>query len=96
MEDEMNEALLRELSEKLHGRFKLTSLVQKRLIDLMRMHSPVITQNSGGRPIRTVVEEIAGGKLQLVSSDDTSEVIAALPEGETVQIPSASDAAPGD
>ena len=81
----MNEALLHEMSEKLHGRFKLTSLVQKRLVDLMRSRSPVITQNSGGRPVRSVVEEVAGGDLQLVSHEDADQVIAALPEGEVIK-----------
>jgi hypothetical protein len=81
----MNEALLHEMSEKLHGRFKLTSLVQKRLVDLMRSRSQVVTQNSGGRPVRIVVEEVAGGDLQLVSPEDQDVVIAALPEGEIIK-----------
>jgi len=75
----MNEARLHELSEKLHGRFKLAALVQKRLVQLMNERSDVITQNSGGRPVRLVIEEVAGGSLQLVDADGNTLV--ALPEG---------------
>ena len=55
----MNEAVLHDLSSKLEGRFKLTSLVQKRLVQLMRERSDVILGNSGGRPVRLVVDEVA-------------------------------------
>ncbi len=65
----MNEATLHDLSRKIRGRFKLTTLVQKRLVQLMQDRSEVITKNSGGRPIRLVTEEIAGGRLQLVAPD---------------------------
>ena len=65
----MNEATLHKLSGDLGGRFKLTALLQKRLIQLMVSRDDIITKNSGGRPVRLVVDEIAGGKLQLTSSD---------------------------
>jgi hypothetical protein len=66
----MNEAILHELAQKLGGRFKLTALVQKRLIQLMQARHPIISQQSGGRPIHSVVNEVAVGKLQLVSPED--------------------------
>ena len=65
----MDEALLHKLSGKLGGRFKLTALVQKRMVQLMREGSDVIKKNSGGRPVRLVVEEIAQGRLQLIAPD---------------------------
>ena len=76
----MNEALLHKLSGELGGRFRLTSLVQKRLAQLMVNRDEIITKNSGGRPIRLVVEQVAGGKLQLVSPE--GEAITPLPGAE--------------
>ena len=65
----MNEAVLHDLSGKLGGRFKLTALLQKRLTSLMMQRDDIITKNSGGRPVRLVVEEIARGNLQLTTPD---------------------------
>ena len=67
----MNEAKLHSLSVTLGGRFKLTALVQKRLIELMANHDPIIVENSGGRPIRLVVDEVGKGRLQLAAPDGT-------------------------
>jgi hypothetical protein len=76
----MNEAILHELSQQLGGRFKLTALVQKRLVQLMQSRHPIISQQSGGRPIRSVVNEVAVGKLQLVNRDDETPVTPELEE----------------
>jgi hypothetical protein len=65
----MDEAVLHELSLRLGGRFRLTALVQKRLVQLMREGSDVIKKNSGGRPVRLVVEEVAEGRLALVAPE---------------------------
>lgn len=65
----MNEAILHRLSNELGGRFKLTALLQKRLIKLMVDRDDIITKNSGGRPVRLVIDEIAAGKLQLTAPD---------------------------
>jgi len=65
----MNEAILHELSEKMGGRFKLAALVQKRMVQLMIDRDEVVTKNSGGRPIRLVVDQVAGGRLQLTAPD---------------------------
>ncbi len=67
----MDEAVLHDLSHKMGGRFKLTALVQKRLLELMREDSPVIKEKSGGRPVSLVIQEVARGRLQLVSTDGT-------------------------
>lgn len=71
----MDEAILYELSRKLGGRFKLTALVQKRLVELMRERSEIITQNSGGLPVRLVVEEVARGGAELIAPDGTKFVV---------------------
>jgi len=76
----MNEAVLHDLSSKLGGRFKLTSLVQKRLVQLMRERSEVILGNSGGRPVRLVVDEVTDGRLELTGPE--GETVAALEGGE--------------
>jgi len=65
----MNEATLHRLSSELGGRFKLTALLQKRLIKLMVDRDDIVTKNSGGRPVRLVVDEIADGRLQLTAPD---------------------------
>lgn len=65
----MNEHTLHKLAGKLGGRFKLTALVQKRLVQLMAARSDVIVKNCGGRPIRLAVEEVAKGGLQLTAKD---------------------------
>ena len=84
----MNEATLHKLSGELGGRFKLTSLLQKRLVQLMISRDDIVTKNSGGRPVRLVVEEIAAGKLQLTSPEGDEltpelELVAGEPETET-------------
>ncbi len=61
----MNEATLQELSVKLGGRFKLASLVQKRMVELMRNRDEIVTKHSGGQPLRLVVDEVAEGRLEL-------------------------------
>jgi hypothetical protein len=75
----MDEAILHTLSEETGGRFKLTALVQKRLVQLMIDRNDVILKNSGGRPIRLVVEQVAAGKVQLALPDGTL-----LPEREVL------------
>ncbi|MFW6158602.1 MAG: DNA-directed RNA polymerase subunit omega [Planctomycetota bacterium] len=86
----MDEAVLHDLSGKLGGRFKLAALVQKRLVQLLRERHPIITEHSGGVPVRLVVQEIAEGKLQLVAPDGT--VIGPGPE----QLAELAAAAKGD
>lgn len=66
----MNEAVLHELAGKVGGRFRLTTIVQKRLADLMRNRDDIIVKNCGGRPIRLVVEELAREILQLAAPKD--------------------------
>jgi len=76
----MDEAVLHELSGKLGGRFRLTSLVQKRLVELVRSSDERIAKSSGGVPVRLVVEEVAKGGLQLIAPDGDA-LTPALAEG---------------
>ncbi len=61
----MDESLLQKLSSKVDGRFKLTTMVQKRLVELMNERNDLIVKNCGGCPIRLVVEELARNLLEL-------------------------------
>jgi len=69
----MNEAVLHELAAKVGGRFRLTTIVQKRLGDLMRNRDEIIVKNCGGRPIRLVVEQLAREILQLAAPGEGEE-----------------------
>lgn len=81
----MNEATLHKLSGELGGRFKLTALLQKRLIQLMISRDDIITKNSGGRPVRLVIDEIAAGKLQLTAPDGEALTPELEVEADTVE-----------
>jgi len=61
----MNEGLLHEMARKTGGRFKLTNLVQRRLVELMMKGDDTIRRNCGGRPIRLVIEQVAVDTLNL-------------------------------
>lgn len=84
----MNEGLLHEMARKAGGRFKLTSLVQKRLVELMIKGDDIIRRNCGGRPVRLAVEQIAVDTLGLrlpkeIPAEATGAAIAAVaPEKE--------------
>ena len=77
----MDEALLHELAGKVGGRFRLTSVVQRRLVDLMRNHDDIIDKNCGGRPIRLVVEGVARDLLRLQGPEGAAETPKAVESG---------------
>ena len=55
-----------ELVRKVGGKFKLTSLLQKRLVELNRGAPPLIkAEGDGWTPRRIVYEEILRGKIEL-------------------------------
>jgi len=70
----MDEALLHEMAAKAGGRFKLTGIVQKRLVELMVQRADVIVKNCGGRPIRLVVEEI-GREMGILGPEGAKELV---------------------
>jgi DNA-directed RNA polymerase subunit omega len=53
------------LIEKLGGRFKLTALVQKRLLELMQGGRPLIEDTEGKTQLEIVVEEIKQDKIAI-------------------------------
>jgi DNA-directed RNA polymerase subunit omega len=53
------------LVEKLGGRFKLTALVQKRLLELMQGGRPLIEDTEGKTQLEIVIEEIKRDKITI-------------------------------
>ena len=62
MIDELKNA---KLVEKLGGRFKLTALVQKRLLELMQGGRPLIEDTEGKTQLEIVIEEIKRDKITI-------------------------------
>jgi DNA-directed RNA polymerase subunit omega len=54
-----------ELVKKLGGRFKLTALIQKRLMELMQGARPLIEDSEGMSQLQIVVEEIKRDKIAI-------------------------------
>jgi len=54
-----------ELVEKLGGRFKLTALIQKRLMELMQGARPLIEDTEGKTRLEIVIEEIKQDKITI-------------------------------
>jgi DNA-directed RNA polymerase subunit omega len=54
-----------ELVEKVGGRFKLTALIQKRLMELMQGGRPLIEDTEGKTQLEIVVEEIKRDKITI-------------------------------
>jgi len=54
-----------ELVKKVGGRFKLTALIQKRLMELMQGGRPLIENSEGMSQLQIVVEEIKRDKIAI-------------------------------
>jgi DNA-directed RNA polymerase subunit omega len=54
-----------ELVKKVGGRFKLTALIQKRLMELMQGGRPLIENTEGMSQLQIVVEEIKRDKIAI-------------------------------
>jgi DNA-directed RNA polymerase subunit omega len=54
-----------DLVDKFGGRFKLTALIQKRLLELMQGSRPLIEDTQGKTLIEIVVEEIRQDKITI-------------------------------
>ncbi len=52
-----------DIIEKVGGRFKLTSLIQKRWLELMRGARPLIENTSGKTEMEVVMQEVLEGKI---------------------------------
>ena len=53
------------LVEKVGGRFKLTALIQKRLLELMQGGRPLIEDTEGKTQLEIVIEEIKRDKITI-------------------------------
>lgn len=54
-----------EIVEKVGGRFKLTALIQKRLVELMHGARPLVERKRGMTEIEVVVQEILEDKIAI-------------------------------
>jgi len=61
-----------EIVHKLGGRFKLTALIQKRWLELMRGARPMI-ENEGLSELETAIREIVEGKVEAKLWDESEE-----------------------
>jgi DNA-directed RNA polymerase subunit omega len=52
-----------DIINKVGGRFKLTSLIQKRWLELMRGSRPLVDNIAGKTEIEVILEEIIQGKI---------------------------------
>jgi len=53
-----------EIINRFGGRFKLTSVIQKRWLELMQGAKP-LTDKPGRTPLETVIQEILEGKIEI-------------------------------
>ena len=60
--------ILDELEERVGGRFSLTSLLQKRVRELVA-GAPKLVEVKSDNPIDIAIEEIRAGKIELVAED---------------------------
>lgn len=66
-----------EMAEKVGGRFKLASLIQKRLQEVIRT-APHMVHQSSESPIRMVLREIAEGKIELEPDEEAPDASSLL------------------
>ena len=52
-----------DIISKVGGRFKLTSLIQKRWLELMRGAHPLVARTAGKTELEIIMEEIMQGKI---------------------------------
>ena len=66
-----------EIVEKVGGKFKLSALIQKRMVELMQGARPLITDIEGMTMMEIVVEEIMQDKIV---ADESKEEPARMPK----------------
>jgi len=67
-----------EIVNKVGGRFKLSALMQKRMIELMEGGRPLIEDTEGMSPMEIVVQEIKQDKIILDATGDEKKPAADL------------------
>ena len=63
----------RAIFEKVGGAFKLSALIQKRMIEIMEGSRPLIEETQGKTVMEIVVEEIMQDKIAIDNGTDTKE-----------------------
>jgi len=61
----LNELINTEIVNKVGGRFKLTSLVQKRMSELLQGARPLIEDTEGKTMLEIVIEEVRQDKIAI-------------------------------
>jgi len=69
----INELRNTELANKVGGRFKLTELIQKRLVELMQGARPLIKDAEGKTNLEIVIQEIVEDKIAIEYIDSRIE-----------------------
>lgn len=62
-----------DIINKVGGRFKLSALIQKRMIELMEGARPLIEDTEGKTMMEIVVEEIKSDKIAIDTDSETEE-----------------------
>jgi len=63
----------RDIINKVGGRFKLSALVQKRMLELMQGGRPLIEDTEGKTPMEIVIDEIKQDKIAIDDSPGKTE-----------------------
>ena len=62
-----------ELANKVGGKFRLTALIQKRLVELLQGSRPLVERAPGMTNIEVVIQEILADKISI--DYDTTDII---------------------
>ncbi len=68
----------RDIINKVGGQFRLSSLVQKRMLELMEGSRPLIEDTDGKTPMEIVIEEIKQDKIGIDDSPKQTETMPPL------------------
>ncbi len=68
----------RDIINKVGGQFKLSSLVQKRMLELMQGSRPLIEETDGKTSMEIVIEEIKQDKIGIDDSPKQTETMPPL------------------
>ena len=84
-----------ELVEMVGGKFRLTSLIQKRIVELNRGSPPLVEFEDNEEPTLRdiVIKEILEGKIELAVREELDH---ALQEAVSIEKPEAADASGGE
>ena len=64
-----------EIVNKVGGRFRLTALIQKRRVELMKNARPLVERRPGMTDMEVVIQEILQDKITAELPDDAAEAV---------------------